>query len=313
MKLQKQKTIVYDDTSGARVFAEDNCVSISSFYCLHWIFIITLPLIGGIWSSCEDGYPWACHGIFLAYLLFAISMEFAIVWKNEEFWRWMKSKSKVCAKNDNCRLPWKVLAFVYAAIGACSRADLYTDLTFLWTAYHCDLYFAEAVVVMSIGVGCCQCCIPSVWSGYFLLDFTQVSVVSMLRVSDAMVLANWNAAMTAQKSDAHDGPAAVVESSKNFDGMMAIIRFIFEDLSQTILQLLFLFHESRPSITDRSNLLVLISVILAFCLSFMRVVLFIIDPVLRKALVEFINWTLSLCGDCLRDEHLVSDSDSTGI
>ena len=84
---------------------------------------------------------------------------------------------------------------------------------------------------------------------------------------------------------------------KYFDSIIAFLRFLLEDVAQSTIQMLFLFHQERDGISNSSGVLVLCSVCFAFILSFIRAMALVVDPFAREALLGMFR---ELC-DCCRE------------
>jgi len=296
--LQRCYTVVYTASEGSDIVGEffkkyDYRVIIGMF-ATHWIFTLCLPLAYGIHSDCDNGYPLACHIIFGCYLFVFFLIEVFLAANEPEFWRWTKSRTHI---TKNIRGPhWTIPLIIDSLTSIFSKLDLYTDFSFLWIAYKCGIYFNEALIMMIIGVGLFQFCPLLVLVVCFIPMCAPTPgyvVIHAVRGADMMIITKWFSALTGT-SDMNE--AAGLFNAKTFDSIIAFFRFLFEDLAQAIIQVLFLLHPKRDGINNSTSVLVLCSVCFALILSFIRAMAFVVDPAARKSLLDMLQKIYELHG-----------------
>jgi len=217
---------------------------------LNWVVAVVLPL--AYWNSAtKDGYPWDPHIIFAIYCaLVAIFEIFAVVTMNPA--RLFSSWDYSCF----CGFGWTLRVIFDLLTGVLSRGDVYTDGTFIVVVYHTpdsDL-FLPAITMYMLGVVFFQCVIEGMALGCQVdtpLKSLDVRANFTFRYGDLNLLMDI-AGIQGEEN------AAVREF------FISACRFCCEDISQTIIQVMFLLE---PHESNENRDLVTVSIVIAILLS----------------------------------------------
>jgi len=257
---------------------EQRCCQKALFaYWFHWTFVIIFSFSIDGWvafrswteecSSCDNTYNLSVYVIAILYLVSIQVYELWMFWSFEPFWEWARSKTKFGIKR--CRVTcWQLPFFLDMLTAALSRADLITDISFI-----------------SIAIKCCQKDLAAwsfavFWVSIFLFQFfctmwgcspddPMVSFNLNTRGSD-MVL-SYRFASSMHFDEIEQSCFCCNSASGVCDAIVSFVKFLLEDCAQTAIQIIFLLRQEEV-FSKSSDWFVLSSILIAFAVSFIRVV-----------------------------------------
>jgi len=219
---------------------------------LNWIVAIALPL--AYWNAAnKNGFPWDPHIIFAVYCFLIVLFELCVALTVNPG-RFFSSCDYACF----CGFGWVIRDTYLLFVGMLSRGDVYTDGTFLVVAYHTPdtKLFVPALVMYLLGIVLFQFIIEG---GFFLwilchVESQQHATNLLFRHGDIVLVMDMFGSQRLQ-------------DKKERDCIVSTCRFCCEDISQTIIQVLFLLEDHESS---DNNDLIMISIVIAITLSALK-------------------------------------------
>ena len=259
------------------------CMIFLDFF--HWTFTMVLPILSAY-------FAWGGHYIYISYLIIFFLIEIWIVYPFREFWIYATTHTHVFGIS----IHWRIALLADGIVGGLARADTYTDICFIITAWRCNSrYWIPSLVLAILGITIVQCLIVGTAISlriFSATDYSTEHLRSLSRHTDSIILNNWFISITkGEKKNTYDAVA--------FDATMSTIRFLTEDFLQSALQIAFLFEQ-------KFDPFVLLSILLALLLSFVRVMKSIRDGSFKRAYYYFyFKWAVNNLQLNPKNRHII--------
>jgi len=216
---------------------------IQALLCVQYLLTITtavtLPLIAGsMMESCEDGYPWALHCVWGVFIIL------------QAYFQWYLL-SRSCPQKEIARSfirRFWLRIFAGYCVGAVSQTDMYMDLTFPVIAKTCNFeLWVVAVWLCTLGIGIGQVgqSVTTIFLGRLRArratsperrERAELAVLFfILRVTDNVALCFAVRPVLDERLGGSSSWAARVAEAR-----VPAARFLFEDVEQCALQIIFL-------------------------------------------------------------------------
>lgn len=213
-------------------------------YCVHLTMMVFLPVLGHLeMESCEAGFPWYVHLSWVSYMLLTTLVNLLVI--------------RCCGGPQAGVFLWRFRARIAlrCIFSMFMLTDTYQDVTFPVIANACsfDLWFVSAwLVVLGVGVMQVLAQLLSLLRKYWIYRRVRTpedrslilvqSVFLILRGSDNLPLVY---AIRPAVEERLGGASSW--AMKMSEARIAFLRFMFEDIEQSALQLVFLVFYSTAS------------------------------------------------------------------
>lgn len=251
IKLKKKPTYRYAVGTEERDPETNKTLTfVASVVCfLNWIVAICIPF--AYWNSAsKEGYPWDPHIIFAVYSFVVVLFELCYA-----FILYPKTLFSFCNYEVLCGCGWIFRVIYHLFIGLLSRADIYTDGTFVVVAYHTpdSNLFIPALVMYILGVVVCQ----------FLCE----GDIILMRLREEATDRG-----TQDILFRHGGLDLIEHVRRSggntaFNFYVAACRLCCEDIAQTVIQMMFLLE---PHGSNENKYLIMTSIIIGILLSIFK-------------------------------------------
>jgi len=230
---------------------------------LNWLVAIVLPFCF-LNSASKDGFPWLTHYIFGAYCVLVICYELFALYRMEGFQYYFAKLTFTFCGSAKCSFG-SVLIPLNLFTGMLARTDVYTDGTFVVVAWHYrdeSVLWIPALILYIFGVFLLQSFLQGLYISFQIFYHDNISVDYMQHA-----IAAYGQMMLLTQAIGLKGNYD--HNSTFVDMGLSAIRFTCEDVSQTVIQILFL---NSVTTKEGDRKLVLVSIVVAISLSFIRVV-----------------------------------------
>lgn len=227
--------------------------------CSNWVVAIFIPFV--FWTKVDkSGYPWYAHYIFIAFAVFTAFYELYFVFRNGGFSIFRRRLTYKCCGCWSISFGILLVPF-HLILGALSRADTYTDATFIavaWNYREESPLWIPSLVIFVGGVFFGQ----YLFFGYVIIAWLHLVLEEEDERAQFIAMYGQLMLFAERIKFGNDDEMEAIERT-----LLSIPRFCCEDLPQTIIQILFLV---TVEIKGANRALILSSIIIAFILSLIR-------------------------------------------